>query len=131
MTHEPNDRVSDEIKRDLLPIAVRAFVRPSDASKRTRKARKQPPSEYTLVFDTETKTDPGQALRLGAYQFYRSDDLLEAGFFFDPEVLEKVEVILLRQYAASRGLTLVTKSEIVEQVFYDKAYELRATIVGL
>jgi hypothetical protein len=57
------------------------------------------PSEYVLVFDTETTTDPSQRLRFGCYQFWKGDTLIEAGLFFDPS-LPSAEQELLAAFPA-------------------------------
>jgi predicted transcriptional regulator with HTH domain len=119
---------------DQLQIAVRAYAhrtergreRKEDASKRNS----LPPSEWTVVFDTETTTDQGQALRIGTSQVRKGDELIEAGLFYRPEVLSPAEVELVRQHAERHGLKLRTHAEFVDDVIYGIGYDLRATIVG-
>ncbi len=120
------------IQRDALPISVRAFVPPPDVKKFTRKPRKlrQKQSEWSLVFDTETKTDAAQSLRFGVYQLYNGGTLNEVGVFFEPEILNISEQSLLQAYALAHGLKIMTKAQFIDDVFYGIAYELRATIVG-
>ena len=122
---------------DRLPIALRAytsptFTPPSDPNKPARKKPKPPlpASDFTLIFDTETTTDPGQALRFGTYQFRSADELDEAGIFYDPEGVSFAELEILTQHAASSFLVLRTRAEFVDEVLYKRAYMLRATIVG-
>ena len=70
-----------------MPIAVRAFAPPPSANPHPESSRKPqsgkpaPPSEWTLVFDTETTVDAAQRLRIGAYQLRKGDALDEAGVF--------------------------------------------------
>jgi hypothetical protein len=71
---------------DRLPIAVRAFAplpqkTEDDTSPPKRSGKSALPSDWTLVFDTETTVDAAQRLRVGAYQFRKGDVLDEAGFF--------------------------------------------------
>jgi hypothetical protein len=80
---------SPVIQTDRLPIALRAYVPPTPAKssaqpRETRSHKPTQPSEWTLVFDTETTVDAAQRLRVGAYQFRKADELDEAGFFYDP-----------------------------------------------
>src|SRR5439155_11358310 len=97
----------------------------------TRKPRKrQRPSEWALVFDTETTTDACQALRFGAYQIRKGDELIEAGIFYDPEGTTEAEQLMLRDYAAKHELKLMTVTEFIENVFHGVGYDLRATSVG-
>ena len=57
---------------DDLVIAVRAYV-PLVESERQRRARPQPQSsEWVLIFDTETTTDPSQRLRFGSQVGFKS-----------------------------------------------------------
>jgi hypothetical protein len=123
---------NQDIQRDALAISVRAFVPPPNVKKFTRKPRKlrQDQSEWTLVFDTETKTDAAQPMRFGAYQLYNGDKLNEVGIFFDVEILGSAEQSLLQAYASTHGLKLMTKAQFVDDVFYGVAYDLRATMVG-
>lgn len=122
---------------DHLPISLRAYTGPTftllpDPKKPIGKERKAPlpASDFTLIFDTETTTDAGQALRFGTYQFRSREELDEAGIFYDPEGVEPSELETLRLHAAQHGLILRTRTEFVDEVFYKRAYMLRATIVG-
>jgi hypothetical protein len=105
-----------------LPVSVRAWA--------VRDHAKPPgngsyadigPSQWTLVFDTETTTDPGQGLRVGAYQLRRGSRLAEAGLFYEPAALSRVEIETLRAYAAGHGLNLVTREQFVDHVFLPTA----------
>ena len=134
------DRLTDAPHRDPLCIALRAFVskapEPEFTQKKARRPRKARPSagpsEYTLVFDTETTTDASQRLRFGCYQFRKGGMLVEAGagLFFDPNVLSAAEQELLAAFAKSRGLKCMTKAAFIDDIFYGLAYDLRATILG-
>ena len=124
-----------EVQPDHLPIAVRAFALPAEKPNEQRSARKlqskpTPPSEWTLVFDTETTVDAAQRLRIGAYQFRKGDKLDEAGLFHDPAALDAAELEILKRFANDNGMKLRTVSEFVDEVLYDRAYDLRASIVG-
>jgi transcriptional regulator with XRE-family HTH domain len=114
-----------------LAISLRAFVTDPQTSPRSRKKPKRTSaSEWTLVFDTETTTDPSQRLRFGSYQLRKGLALEEAGLFFDHDALSEAERRTLESFAASRGLKCMTITEFVEDVFFRRGYELRATIVG-
>ena len=90
-----------------------------------------PPSQWVLVFDTETTTDAGQSLRIGSYQVREGERLDEAGLFYAPAALSDTEMATLSEFAAARNLRLITRDEFVDRVFYGIGYDLRATIVGL
>ncbi len=112
---------------DHLPISVRAYA---EASKARQPYSALAPSSWTLVFDTETTTDPGQALRFGTYQLRNGAELVEAGIFFEPEDVSPSELLALMAYAYRHGLELRTRDEFVDEVFFGRAYQLRARIVG-
>jgi hypothetical protein len=122
---------------DHLPIALRAFAGPQftvlpepDAIKIKRSRTILEASPWTLIFDTETTTHPGQALRFGTYQFRNGDTLDEAGIFYDPDGVSQSELATLRAHAATHALELRTREAFVDEVFFGRAYQLRATIVG-
>jgi hypothetical protein len=116
---------------DNLPILLRAFVTNPVAKPRVASRWKpERPSRFTLVFDTETTTDPSQRLRFGNYQLRKGGALNEAGLFYDLEALSEDERRTLESFAASNGLKCMTHTEFVENVFFRRGYELRATIVG-
>jgi hypothetical protein len=118
-----------------LPIAVRAFAPPPGKPSDKKGPRKRggglaSPSEWTLIFDTETTVDAAQRLRIGVYQFRKGDELDEAGVFYDPAAVEEAELEALKRFTSDNKLQLRTVSEFVEYVLYDRAYDLRASIVG-
>ena len=119
---------------DRLPIAVRAFAppppKPKEQTSAKRSGKSASPSEWTLVFDTETTVDAAQRLRIGVYQLHKGDVLDEAGLFFDPKAVSPEELDLLREFTIGSGLGLRTVAEFVDEVMYDRAYDLRASIVG-
>jgi hypothetical protein len=119
---------------DHLPIAIRAFAGPRFSQPTAEKPKSRrtlaPASDWTLIFDTETTTDPGQALRFGTYQFRRREELDEAGIFYDPAGVTQSELERLADYAEAHGLELRTREAFVDEVFFARAFALRATIVG-
>lgn len=120
---------------EYLPIAVRAYVCKAEQKKQTPlkkgKHKKRPnPSEWALIFDTETTTDAAQKLRFGTYQVRKCSELMEAGVFYDPETLNEAEQVTLKNYAAKHELTIMTAQEFIEDIFYRVGYKYRASIVG-
>ena len=116
---------------DSLAISLRAFVTNLNAKPRgSNDWKPPPPSKWSLVLDTETTTDPSQRLRFGCYQLRKGEVLDEAGLFFDPDVLSEAERRTLETYAAACALKCMTHTAFVEDVFFRRGYELRATIVG-
>ena len=122
---------------DRLPVSLRAYAAPQfspvvDTDKPASKAKRPvaPASSWTLIFDCETTTHPGQALRFGAYQFRNGGELDEAGLLYDPEGVTPDELETLRNHANENGRELRTRESFVDDVFFKRAFDLRATIVG-
>lgn len=112
---------------DHLPIALRAYA---EAPKARKPRRAIGASPWTLTFDCETRIDPGQALRFGAYQLRNGERLIEAGLFYDPEGISAAEVATLCAFAKRESLIVRTRDEFVDEVLFQRAYQLRARIVG-
>ena len=123
---------------DDLPIAIRAYAMPTwqrlpddDPTKSgNRKRTKAPASSWTLIFDTETTTDAAQSLRFGTYQLRKAGELVEAGIFYDPDGMTAGELAVLRDHAEANGLILRTREDFVDEIFFARAYQFRATIIG-
>ncbi len=117
---------------DHLALSLRAFAVLAIENLPKQTSKKRPPfaSDWTLVFDTETTTDAGQSLRIGTYQVRKAGDLFGAGMFFDPEGVSDDELKTLKSYTAENGLSLLTRDEFADQIFYGIGYQLRATVIG-
>ena len=101
-----------------------------DQPKKLVKRKNNMPSEWVLIYDTETTTDASQKLRLGTYQIRKNEDLLEKGIFYDPDILSKAEQKTLQDYVACSDLKIMTAAEFIEEIFFDVGYKYRASIVG-
>jgi len=88
------------------------------------------PSDWSLIFDTETTLDPGQGLRVGAYQLRSRKRLREEGLFYEPTALTGQELQLLRRFAETEGLVLHTRDEFAQDVFLRAAWDRRGLIIG-
>ena len=120
---------------DQLAVAIRAFAKPTvrelkEPSEGKRRPPVAPASEWTLIFDTETATDAGQALRFGTYQLRKGGELNESGIFYDPAGVTPDELATLSTYSEAHQLALHTREQFVDQVFFARAFQFRATIVG-
>lgn len=121
-----------------MGIAVRAHVRKSESNEGVNKAaipvktkrRVSKPSEWSVIFDTETTTDATQELRFGTYQVRKGAELVETGVFYNPAILSDKEQVTLKAHAEKRGLAFITVKEFIENIFYGVGYQYRATIVG-
>jgi hypothetical protein len=115
-------------------ISIRAFAQgPSQGKKRPPKrgAQRHVPqqSRWTLIFDTETTTDPGQRLRFGTYQGREGELLHESGIFYDPAALTDNELLVIIRYAKDNQLQAITHEQFVDKMFYRYGYWLRGTVV--
>ena len=75
---------------DDLPIALRAYVTKNEPittispPMQKKPARKKlEPSQWILIFDTETTIDTSQKLRFGTYQVRKGDVITHKGFGAD------------------------------------------------
>jgi hypothetical protein len=113
-------------------IALRTYGnKPIETEKpihRSRRARPEP-SEWALVWDTETFDDEAQQIRIGTYRGYCNGVLDEAGFFYDPLSLTDDERSLLFHYAVEHGLQVHTVAEFIEDVFFPIVYELHGLCI--
>lgn len=113
------------------PIAIRAFAWPP--KKKFRKPEKRwnplPPSNWYLVFDSETFTDAAQQLRVGTYQLLEGNMVHEEGFFYDPQSLTAEELSLLESYAESHDKTIRTLEEFIREIFFG-VFEVGGTFLG-
>lgn len=120
---------------ESMTIAVRAHAlthRDRNGAWQTRwQSRGQiEPSQFALIFDTETTIDAAQQLRAGAYQFREHGQLREEGLFYDPLSLSAQEVLTLRSYARNNDLVLRTVADFIDTVFFGLAYQRNALIIG-
>src|SRR5215472_6374356 len=111
-----------KIPIDHLQAAVRAYVPLAKAEQAKRWKPSPEPSEWTLVFDTETITDPAQRLRFGSFQWRRKDELVRRGIFFDPAALSVREQGVLVSFSRMHGFALMTVDDFIETIFFKLAY---------
>jgi hypothetical protein len=88
------------------------------------------PSDWTLIFDTETMPELGQALRILAWQVRRNGKLVEQGIGYDPAQLTDAELDCVHRYAAATGCPLLEVTEFIEQVFFPIMWERRGVVIG-
>ena len=127
-------RRADLPQPDTLDIAVRAYAeRKNQKVHHGRKWKASPPSDWTLIFDTETTIDASQRLRYGTYEIRKGNSLAECGIFYvpdDPNALTATDIDIIKKYTREQKLTLRTVRDFVDNVFYEIGYHFRATIVG-
>ncbi len=127
-----NAAVEDHV--NYLPLHLRAYAVLADAKPKNSKSAKRPKvtpaSDFAVVFDTETTTDPSQHLRFGTFRVYRGELLFRAGIFYAPNAVSESELGTLRRYAADNGFDLLTRNQFADDILFGIGYDLRATIVG-
>src|SRR6516165_9907724 len=91
-------------------IAIRAYTERPDREPLGSLPKKNglTVSEWTVVFDCETSIDATQRLRVGFFQVRKGIALERHGVFFDPEAINEAEEALIRDYAASRNLEVLS-----------------------
>lgn len=122
---------------DWLVLALRAYTEPDKAGDKWKVPPRPKPSDWVLIFDTETKVTPDQRLRFGAYQVRYKGRLVERGVFHDadalyPGDLEKLRAFMLNERPGADGERIFfrTREAFVEDVFYRQAFDVGAQIVG-
>ena len=117
---------------DHLALSLRAFAESTIEKQPKKTSKKRPPyaSDWAVIFDTETTTDAGQSLRIGTYQVRKAGELFGCGVFFDPEGVTDAELLTLKSYTDANGLSLLTRNEFADNIFYGIGYQLRANIIG-
>lgn len=136
---------------DYLNVATRAYTATKD-KRNPKRSRAPKPIKDILIFDTETTTDVTQALNFGCYRHYRvAEDgrlvLLEEGLFYGDDLPERSPegLRVLQDYVTTHRanidpesfkshnpkwtLSLRSRKEFVDHVFYPLAYHARATVV--
>jgi hypothetical protein len=106
---------------------LRAYAEAEPAEKRERKLQK--PSEWVLVFDTETKDDETQRIQFGTFQLREGDRLEIEGIFVDPDATTEAERDVLKAEAARLNCRLFSRHGFVDRVFFTAAYDGEATVV--
>lgn len=121
--------ISEADNYDLLRISLRAYT-PTGSKLTGWSQPQQGPSEWALIFDTETTVDAAQKLRFGIYQVRKGQSLFDAGIFINSEMLSELELERIRRFAKSNNYQVISVEEFVENVFFGIGYDLAATIIG-
>jgi hypothetical protein len=98
--------------------------------RRNKAGRALDTSDWTVVFDCETTTDPGQALRLGFCRVYFREELRHEICFYKPGMLYQRDAASIRRWASRANVALMSCDEFIDKILYKYGYELRGTIVG-
>src|SRR4051812_28341771 len=115
---------------DRLPIYLRGYAAIPPRREKRKKGDDLGPSDWVLIFDTETTTDAAQRLRMGTYQLLNGRRLEDRGVFFDPHAVTEEEVETLTREATRLGHRLLWLEEFVENIVFGAIYSTGGTIVG-
>jgi hypothetical protein len=122
------------VPADQLDIAVRAYAVPKTRTRRARPNKKRVseigPSEWSLIYDTETTTGPEQQVRIVPWQLRQGGELRRVGMAYDPRSLSDAERSTLYLHAAVCGWEVCTVAEFVEDIFLGDAYQFGARFVA-
>ena len=125
-----NDR-SNPPTPDPMTISLRGYV-PTEEPETTWHASNPnssaAPSDYVLVFDTETTVNAAQRLRIGTYQVREGSRRLQEGLFCDADALTDANS-RSSTTTPTKLLQLMTLEEFVVTVFLEFAFALRGTVV--
>jgi len=113
-------------------IAVRAYTEKpgfKPVSGKGRTSFLDEPSQWTLIFDTETTICPAQSLRVGSYQLRYGGVLEQEGLFFDPTTLSVTDQTAIENYTSTHDLRLITVAQFRRFLLY-RGFTLNASIVG-
>jgi hypothetical protein len=119
---------------DRLVIQLRAYVK-AGGKKGGEQELHAWTSGVSVIFDTETFTDPSQRLRFGAYQIREHGVLREVGLFH-PDQVDAADLAALRHALTELPeiegvrLALVSRAQFVEHAIFKWGLEVRGLIVG-
>jgi hypothetical protein len=113
-------------------IAVRAYTERPDREPLGNLPGKKglTASKWTVVFDCETSIDATQRLRVGFFQTRDKSRLERHGVFIDQNATTESQEVLIREYAVSNGLEVLTVAEFRAGILLKYGYTRHATIVG-
>ena len=130
----PVEGESSSSSLDRLVIQLRAYVEAKQPA--TWDLDRAGPSNVSVIFDTETTTEPSQRLRFGAYQIREGDSLLERGLFYAEDMPASDLATLTAEFEAmtptnaGEQLRLLTRAEFVDQIIFGHGLETGALIIG-
>lgn len=116
-----------------LEVAIRAYAVPVRTRARPKAEpaaiSELPPSEWSLVWDTETTADAAQRLRVGFYQLRRGDQLIGEGAFASADGLSCRDRAVLARFASANELELCSLEDFVA-LLYRVLIDLGGICVG-
>jgi len=135
MTLDDGTVEAAEDQIDRLVIQLRAYVKGGRKKGPGKQELHAWTSGVSVIFDTETFTDPSQRLRFGAYQIRERGVLREVGLFH-PDRADAADLTALRhavtELPQTEGveLSLMSRAQFVEHAIFKWGLEVRGLIVG-
>ena len=108
---------------------LRAYGEPP-AKERSPRRKPLRPSDYELIFDTETTADASQRLRFGTYLVRAEGVPIEQGIFFHPKEQHQGDIERLEDYARRHGLKFMPVENFIRERFLEIGYKVGGSIIG-
>src|SRR5437763_17188736 len=104
---------------ESLPVRVRAYARPVKGRTGISDDPKSPlgPSEWAIIFDSETYADAAQQGRVCAYQLRQRGRLRKQGLVYDPRSLTDPERSAVYRFPAARCREVGAGQVFSRQIF--------------
>ena len=113
-----------------VPLYLRCFV--ADHQKKgnfTPRNEPKPNDSIVLVFDTETNPDEAKNLVFGSCGIWVNEKLHRFYVFYD-DGLKPKEIEKLRKICSNYKVTILSRKDFVDDVFYPYVFRARAKCVG-
>jgi len=132
--------------RPPITIALRAHTKLNRKPSKSGRVEDKPKKddlrsvygERVMILDTETTVDKLQNLNIGqayiyagkeeGYKAHIEGELREKYLFYGDGLLEK-DLSILREYAESKGVTLLPLQEFIDKIFWPEIWECGALLV--
>lgn len=83
-----------------------------------------------LVFDTETTNDEYQNLLFGSCGIWINGKQYKFYLFYNEELVQDDKLNVIKEFASSHGYELMSRTELVDKVFYQWVYRSKAVCIG-
>jgi hypothetical protein len=116
----------------MTTIAVRGYVKKIIPANKSNWISEDPPLRHNriLAFDTETTRNETQNFKIGSFQIFDKNYLVQEGHFYNPLMLDAEECETARIYVDETHRPLYTHEEFIDQVFYPEVYKRKTLCVG-
>jgi hypothetical protein len=126
------------IKRDYLPVAVRAYAPPRKREQRGRGKREYINPDLTLILDCIAAEDGTEAMVLGSWLLRSGEREIGRGVFYDPSAVdgkgdpiwspEAIET--LAEAVGAEGIACLDRDTFASEIFMAVGYDQAVTWIG-